>query len=60
MIVVTVALYRFPASFPDDMPERFDGLLLRRLCAGHVEDFFLHDRAVQIIDPVAERNLRQR
>src|SRR5205807_9350311 len=39
---------------------RGDALLLRRRSARHVENFFFHDRPVQIVDAITERNLRER
>ena len=60
MAVMAISLHRLPAGFANSVLERGDGLLLRGSCAGHVEDFFLHDRAVQIVHAVAERDLRKR
>ena len=60
MPVIAVPLHRFAAGFADDVLERRDRLFLRRLRAGHVKDFFFHDRAVQIVHAVAERDLGQR
>ena len=37
-----------------------DGLLLRRGRAGHVENLFLQDRAVEIVHAVAQRDLGER
>ncbi len=59
MIIVTVALHRDAAGLANGMPQRLDGLFLGRLGAGHVKDFFPHDRAVQIIDAIGERDLRE-
>src|ERR1700674_5259640 len=58
--IITVALDRFAAGFANHVLERRDRLFLRRFCPGHVKDFLFHDRAVQIVDAVAERNLRER
>src|SRR5436309_1661059 len=60
MTVKAVALNRLAASFPDGVLERCHALLLRSGCPRHVENFFFQNCAVQIIDTVAEGNLRQR
>jgi hypothetical protein len=60
MVIVTVALDRLTPRFANYMLESCHRLLLRRLRAGHVEDFFFHDRAVQIVHAIIERNLGQR
>src|SRR6266487_1072710 len=60
MPVKTIALNGFTPSFPDCMFKRCDGLLLRSGRTRHVENFFLDDRAVQIIHTVTERNLCER
>src|ERR1700730_4178026 len=60
MPIETVSLDRNPPSFANRVLEGGDGLLLRRSRAGHVKDFFFHDRAVQIVDAVTKRNLRKR
>src|SRR5256885_13973650 len=60
MIVVTVALARLAARFAIRVPESSDGLLLWSGCSRHVENFFLHDRAVKIIHAVTERDLSKR
>ena len=60
MAIVTVALNRNSTSFADRVFQRGNGLLLRCSRTGHVENFFLHNRAVQIIGAIAQRNLRQR
>ena len=60
MAIQALALHRLPAGFADGVFERGDGLLLWRGCAGHVENFFLQDCAVQIVHAVAERNLCER
>src|SRR5215468_8455267 len=60
MAVMTVALDRLAASFADGVFKRGDRLLLRRGCAGHVENFFLQDCSMEIVDTVAERDLRER
>ena len=58
--VVAVALDREASGFTNRVLQRGNSLLLRRRCACHVEDFFLDDRAVQIIDTRAERDLPER
>src|SRR5262249_33735727 len=60
MVIVTVALNRLTTGFADRVLQRCYSLLLRRGRAGHVEDFFLQNCAVQIVHAVAERDLRQR
>src|SRR5262249_61448234 len=60
MAIVTVALNGLPTGFADRVFQCCYSLLLRRGCAGHVEDFFLQNCAVQIVHAVAERDLRQR
>lgn len=57
---MAVALDGLAAGFADDMFKRGGGLFLWRCGAGHVEDFLFHDRAVQVVDAVAERDLRER
>ena len=57
---MTVALDRLAASFADGVFERGDGLLLRRRGAGHVENFFLQDRSMEIVHTVTQRDLRER
>ena len=52
MPIVAVALRRDAAGFADGILKRSNCLLLRRRCAGHVEDFLLDDRAVKIVDGV--------
>src|SRR6266436_5529820 len=59
MPIVTVALDRLATSFADRVFQRCYGLLLRRGCAGHVENFFLQNCAVQIVRAVTERDLRE-
>src|SRR5437762_14016552 len=59
MSILAVALDRFTTSFTDGVLERGDSLLLGCSCASHVEDFLLQNRAVQIINTVAERDLCQ-
>ena len=58
--IMTVALRRFTSSFADGMFERRRGLLLRSSSARHVENLLLQDGAVQIINAIAKRNLRER
>ncbi len=60
MTIITVALNGNSAGLANGMLECGDGLLLRRGRAGHVEDFFLHDCAVQVVGAVTEGNLRER
>ena len=48
-VVVRIALPWLAAGFADGALQRLDGLFLRRLGTSHVEDFFLHDGAVQIV-----------
>ena len=60
MTVKAVALNRLAASLPNGVFERCHALLLRSRCPCHVEDFFFQNCAVQIIDTVAEGNLRKR
>src|SRR5438093_8802668 len=59
MPIMTVALDRLATSFADRVFQRCYGLLLRRGCAGHVENFFLQNCAVQIVHAVTERDLCQ-
>ena len=59
MSIMTVALDRFAAGFADGVLKRCDGLLLRGRRTGHVENFFFQNCAVQIVDSVTERDLRQ-
>ena len=60
MPIMTVALHRFAASFADGVFKRGDSLLLGRGGAGHVENFFLQDCSVEIVDTVTERDLGER
>src|SRR5262245_289182 len=60
MPVMTVALDRLATSFADGVFKRGDRLLLRRGGAGHVENFFLQDCSVEIVDTVTQRDLRKR
>src|SRR5438477_12305801 len=60
MPVIAVALNWNSSRFANGMFKRSDALLLRRGRSGHVENFFFHDGAVQIIHAVTERYLRQR
>src|SRR3982750_2233520 len=60
MTIITVTLDRFAARFPNGMFESRYGLLLRSSCAGHVEDFFFQNCAVQIVHTIAERYLGER
>src|ERR1700730_4472927 len=60
MPVVTVALDRLATGFANGVFQCCYGLLLRRGRAGHVENFFLQNCAVQIVHAVTERNLCER
>ena len=60
MPVMTVALDRLAASLADRVFKRGNSLLLRRGCAGHVENLFLQDCSVEIVYTVAQGNLRER
>src|SRR6266581_3154764 len=60
MPVKAVALDWLATGLTDRMLECSHRLLLGSSGARHVKDFFLQDRAVQIIHAVAERDLRQR
>ena len=56
---MTVALNRNASRFTNGVLQCCDRLLLWSCRAGHVKDFFLHDRAVQIVDAVTQRDLSQ-
>src|SRR5713101_4374259 len=58
--IKAVALDWLTTHFANDALECGCALLLRRGCARHVEDFFFHDRAVQVVDAVTERDLCKR
>src|SRR5438105_9876849 len=60
MPIMTVALDRFAAGLTDSVLERAYGLLLRGRCPCHVENFFFQNCAVQIVDPITKRDLRER
>src|SRR5689334_15382968 len=60
MAIIAIPLNRHPSGFANRVFERSDRLLLRSRCAGHVEDFFFHDRPVQIVRAVTERDLGER
>src|SRR4030095_5485855 len=60
MIVEAVALHRFPARGAYRMAQRFDSLLFRSCDTRHVENFFPHDRAMQIIHAVGKGDLGKR
>ena len=60
MPVMTVALDRLAASFADGVFKGGDRLLLRRGRTRHMEDFFLQDSSMEIVDAVAQRDLRER
>ena len=59
MPVMTVALDRLATSFANGVFERGDGLLLRRRGPRHMENFFLQNCSVEIVDSVTERDLRE-
>ena len=56
---MTVALDWLASGFANGVFQRCYSLLLRCGCTGHVENFFLQNRAVQIVHAVAKRNLRE-
>ena len=58
-LVKSSALDGRAAGFADGFHHRGLGLPLRRFRAGHVEDVFLDDGAVQIVRAVAEGDLRE-
>ena len=60
MPVKAIALNGFTSSLPDCMFERCGGLLLRSGGTCHMENFFLDDGAVQVVDAVTERDLGER
>src|SRR5262245_44369656 len=60
MPVMTVALDRLAASFADGVFKGGDRLLLRSGRTRHVENFFLQDSSMEIVDAVAQRDLRER
>jgi hypothetical protein len=60
MPVITIALHGVATRFPDSALQSCDRQLLRGGSARHVKDLFLHDRAVEIVDAVIQRKLRQR
>src|SRR6478752_6430289 len=60
MPIMTVALDRLAASFANCMFERGDRLLLRRGSASHVKNFFLENCSMEIVDTVAQGDLRER
>ena len=60
MPVMTVALDGVAASFADGVLKRSDSLLLRRSGTGHMENFFLQNCSVDIVDTITQRDLRQR
>src|SRR5215469_14092227 len=59
MPVMTVALDRLAASFANGVFQCSYALLLRGRCAGHVENLFLQDCSVQVVDTVTQRDLRK-
>src|SRR3954453_17145469 len=60
MPVMTVALDRVATSFANRVFKRGDSLLLGRRRAGHGENFFFENRSVEIVNTVAQRDLRER
>ena len=60
MIVITVALHGNTPCLTNRVLEGFTGLFLRRLCSRHMEDFFAHDRAMEIVHAIGQRDLRER
>ena len=54
MAIMAVPLDGLAAGFPNSMLKRGHGLLLRRRCARHVENFFFQNCAVQIVHAIAE------
>src|SRR5260370_4402965 len=60
MPVIAVALDRNASGLENGMLQRGDALLLWCGRPGHVENFFFHDRPVQIVHTITERNLRER
>src|SRR2546427_6278075 len=58
--IMTIPLRGFTPSFADRMFERRCSLLLRSGSAGHVENFFLQDGAMQVIYTITKGNLRKR
>src|SRR6266404_4072855 len=60
VMIMAVALDWLTTRFANDTLERSCALLLRRGCARHVKDFLFHDRAVQVVDAVTERDLGKR
>ena len=60
MAIIAVSLDRFSASFPDRVFKGRRRLLLWSSRTRHVKNLFLQDGAVQIVDPVAERDLCER
>ena len=59
-LVKGVALDRNPARLADRPFQGCDRLALRRFAAGHVENFLLLDRPVQVVDAETQRDLGQR
>src|SRR5271165_1490433 len=58
--VITVALDRIASCLADAPLEGRLGLLLRCFGTGHMEDLFFHERAVQVVNTVIQRNLSKR
>ena len=59
MPVITIALHGVATRFTNSALQSCDRQLLRSRSARHVKDLFLHDRAVEIVDAVIQRKLRQ-
>src|SRR5215212_3857619 len=60
MAIETVSLDRHPPGLTNHVLERRHRLFLWRGRPGHVENFLFDDRAVQVINAVAEGDLGQR
>ena len=58
-LVKSISLNRSSSGFADGFDHFRLGLQLRRGRAGHVEDVFLDDRAVEVVRAVAQRDLRE-
>ena len=59
-LIVAVSLDRIETGFSNGPFQGLNGLLLRRLRTGHVENPLLFQGAVEVINPVTKRELRQR
>src|SRR3954447_12378575 len=60
MPIMAISLHRFPTGFSNSMLESRDRLLLWRSGSSHVENLLLQNRAVKVVDTVAQRKLRKR